>query len=478
MFDIVVIGAGVTGCMIARELSKYKLSIAVLEKCNDVGNKTSNANSAIIHSGYDPEPGTNKAKFNVLGNPMYDQIAKDLDVNFMRIGSLTIALEDEQLPTLQKLAERSKANGVEVKILNAKETIEIEPNINPNVKGSLFAPTAGIIDPFVLTVRCMENAVDNGAKLFRSTEVLEIKKVENYYKIITNCGVFESKIVINAAGNYADHIASMVEDIDWEIIPKKGQYFVLDHFAWFYVKHTIFPLPSEKGKGVLVSSTTSGNYLIGPSSDLVDDKEDYSTNKKTLAQIKRQALTLVPTIPMQEAIRTFSGLRPSCSRHDFIIEYSKNDKHFINVAGIESPGLASAPAIAEYVVNDLVKPIMNLEANPNYNPVVRKHNRLLYAMIHDNPSEIGDDKDFNEIICSCEKVTLGEIKDELTRSVPPVSVKGLKRRTRAGFGKCQGGFCQPKVLLLLAEAMGVSPLDVPLDEEGSYILSHKVKEPK
>lgn len=475
MYDVIIIGAGITGTLIARELSKYKLKVAVLEKCNDVGNGTTNANSAIIHSGYDPVPGTLKAKFNALGNPKYDQLTKELDVPFYRLGSLTVAIYDYQLETLKELAERSKINGVDVQLLNKEETLKLEPNINPEVKGSLFAPTCGIIDPFNLTVRAMENAIDNGVELFLSQEVIDINKKDNYYQIQTKKGSFDAKIVINAAGNYSDKIASMVENIDWKITSRKGEYFVLDHYKAGLVNRTIFPLPSEKGKGILVSVTTSGNYIVGPSSEPVDDKDDVSTDALTLANVRNQATDLVPSIPFNQVIRTFAGNRPTCTRHDFIIEYSKNDKHFINVAGIESPGIASSPAIAEYVVNELVRPLIDLEENKNFNPNVRKVHRLYYSTLSKDYSYMNEHENYSEVICSCEKVTLGEILDQLNRSCPPHSVKGLKRRTRAGFGKCQGGFCQPRIVLLLAKHYGVSPLDIPLDDEGSNILLEKVK---
>lgn len=475
MYDVIIIGAGITGTLIARELSKYNLSVGVLEKCNDVGNATTNANSAIIHSGYDPVPGTLKAKFNALGNPMYDQLTKELDVPFYRLGSLTVAIYDSQVEMLKELCERSKVNGVEVKLLNKEETLALEPNINPEVKASLYAPTCGIIDPFNLTVRAMENAIDNGVTLHLSQKVTDIKKVGDHYQIQTNRGVFEAKIVINAAGNYADKIAAMVEPIDWNITPRKGEYFVLDHYKAGLVNRTIFPLPSEKGKGILVSVTTSGNYIVGPSSEPIKDKDDVSTDAATLRNVRTQATDLVPSIPFNQVIRTFSGNRPSCSRHDFIIEYAKSDNNFINVAGIESPGIASSPAIARYVVNELVKPLIKLEENKNFNPYVRPVHRLYNAMQDSDYSYINEHENYSEVICSCEKVTLGEIMDQLNRSCPPHSVKGLKRRTRAGFGKCQGGFCQPKIVLLLAKHYGVSPLDIPLDDEGSNILLEKVK---
>ena len=475
MYDVIIIGAGITGTLIARELSKYQLSVAVLEKYNDVGNGTTNANSAIIHSGYDPVPGTLKAKFNVLGNPMYDQLTKELDVPFYRLGSLTVAIHDSQLPLLQELAERSKVNGVPVKLLNKEETLAMEPNINPEVKASLFAPTCGIIDPFNLTVRAMENAIDNGVNLFLSEEVIGINKVNDHYEVKTKKGSYEAKVVINAAGNYADKIANMVEDIDWNITPRKGEYFVLDHYKVGLVNRTIFPLPSEKGKGILVSVTTSGNYIVGPSSEPIPNKDDVSTDAETLRNVRSQATDLVPSIPFNQVIREFSGNRPTCTRHDFIIEYSKGDKNFINVAGIESPGIASSPAIAKYVVEELVKPLMELKENPSFNPNVRKVHRLYYEEQEHDFTYSNEHENYSEVICSCEKVTLGEILDQLNRSCPPHSVKGVKRRTRAGFGKCQGGFCQSKIVLLLAKDYGVSPLDIPLDDEGSNILLEEVK---
>lgn len=475
IYDICIIGAGITGSLIARELSRYKLKILVLEKENDVGNQTTNANSAIIHSGYDPVPGTLKAKLNVLGNAKYDQLTKELDVSFKRIGSLTVAVEDEQLKMLEELKERSKENGVEVKLLNHDEVLAIEPNITKEVKGALLAPTAGIIDPFNLCVHAMENAMDNGVELQLNSAVSDIKKIGNTYEMHTKSGVYQSQIVINCAGNYADKIASMVEDIDWSINPRKGEYFVLDHFDDTFIKHTIFPLPSAKGKGILVSPTYSGDYLVGPSSEFVDNKDDYATDAATLNEVKNKSSLLVPNVPFGETIRVFSGLRPTPSTHDFIIKFSKNDDHFINVAGIESPGLASSPAIAEYVINNLVSKIVELKEKEGFNPCVRPYIRMKYLDEAKKKEIISKNSDFGDIICNCEQVTLGEIKDALNRNCAPRSVKALKRRTRAGFGKCQGGFCQPPIVLILAKHYNISPLDVLLDDEGSNILLEKVK---
>ena len=475
--DVLIIGAGVTGTMIARELSKYLLDVVILDKNNDAGDATSSANSAIIHSGYDPEPGSLKAKFNVLGNKKYPELVKQLDVPFIQCGSLTIATEDEQLPVLKELAERSRINGVEVKLLNKEEVLKMEPNINPEVKGALFAPTAGIIDPFNLVVHAMENAIDNGVKFLRNQEVLDIKKENNVYIVKTNKEELCAKIVINAAGLKSDKIASMIEDIDWAITPRKGEYFLLDHYAEGLVNHTIFPLPSKKGKGVLVSQTSSGNYIVGPSSEPADP-DDVSTDGATLANIRKAATLMVPSIPFNQTIRVFAGERATCTRHDFIIEYAKSDKHFINVAGIESPGLASSPAIAEHVVEELVRPIIELKNNPSFNPCIKPYHRMHYLSEEEQLEVIKNDPDYGKIICNCEHISLGEIKDALSRSCPPVSIKGVKRRTRAGYGKCQGGFCQPKVLMILAEHYGVSPTKIPLAEEGSYIIDHEIKEAK
>ena len=477
-FDVLIIGAGITGSSIARKLSQYDIKVALIDKENDVGNLTTNANSAIIHSGYDPKPGTLKAKFNVLGNEMFDQIADELDVSFSRVGSLTVALYDEQLPLLEELVKRSKENGVPVKLLNAEEVKKIEPNINPNAKGALLAPTAGIIDPFNLTVHTVENAVDNGVSLFLNNEVISINKENDLFIIKTNKNEFVSKIVINAAGTFSDKIASMIEPIDWKMIPRKGEYFVLDHYKTGLVNHTIFPLPTEKGKGILVTMTTSGNYLVGPSSEEVDRPDDYTTDPLTLSNVRKQAIDMVPNIPFNQVIRVFAGLRPTTTRHDFIIEYAKSDKHFINVAGIESPGLASSPAIAEYVVDELVSPLISLKKKDNYNPRVKRYFKMKNLSLEEQNKLIKEDSDYGKVVCYCEKVSLGEVKDALSRSVPPTSIKGLKRRVRAGFGKCQGGFCQPGLVLELAKHYGISPLDVSYDGENSHILLEKVKEVK
>ena len=475
MLDVVIIGAGVSGAFIARKLARYELNVLLLERESDVGNVTSNANSAIVHSGYDPVPGTLKALLNVRGNKMFDEIADELDVHFNRCGSLTVAVSDEQLQALKELEKRSEQNGVPVKLLTPSEVLEMEPNVSKEVRGALFAPTAGVIDPFNLVVHCVENAVDNGVKLALNEEVIDIKDLGDHFEVITKKNKYETKVVINASGLYSDKIASMVEDIDWKLIPRKGEYFVLDHFDDSFNNHTLFPLPSAKGKGVLVSLTSSHNYIVGPSSEPIDDVEDFATDSLTLSEIRRQATEIVPGIPFNQVIRVFSGIRPTSTRHDFIIEPSKKNERFINVAGIESPGLVSSPAIAEYVFENYVSKLFNLVEKKNFNPRVRRYVRLNELSVMERNELVKQNPEYGKVVCSCEKVSLGEIKDLLSRSVPPHTVKGVKRRCRAGFGKCQGGFCSPVVALTLAKHYGVSPTEIRWDKEESNILVSEVK---
>lgn len=476
MFDVIVVGAGVVGSLIARKLSSYQLRVAVIEKEPDVGSETTMANSAIVHSGYDPVPRTLKAKLNVLGNAMFDKLCEELDVEMERIGSLTVALYDEQLPLLEELSKRSAQNGVKVQILNAEETLKLEPNLNKKVKGSLFAPTAGIVNPFTLSVHAIENAVDNGVELFLNEKVISIKKDNTFYNITCESGkTFETKVVINAAGIYSEEIHKMVEKVDYFLTPRKGEYFILDHYTDDLVKHTIFPLPSEKGKGILVTPSIGGTYLVGPSAEVAESKDDVSTDKLTLDEVKRQALEMVPGIPFNQVIRTFAGTRPTPSTHDFIIGFSKNDNHFINCSGIESPGLVSSPAIAEYVVNEFVSKVVELKKKPNFNPYVKKRPHLEKMSIKEKNEFIKKNPSYGQIVCNCEKVSLGEILFEMNTSVPPTTIKGVKKRTRAGFGKCQGGFCQPLVTKLISQKFDIPLNKVLYQKKDSFIMPYEMK---
>lgn len=475
MKDIIIIGAGVVGSFIARSLSRYKAEVLVIEKENDVGNVTTMANSAIAHSGYDPEPGSKKAYFNVLGNRMMKQVCEELDAPFDECGTLTVAIEEEQLPMLYELLERAKQNGVPARLLTAEEVKKEEPNINPEVKAALLCPTGGLIDPFLLCTHAMENAVDNGVELKLGEQVVSIEHTDHFI-VKTNKGTYESRILINAAGLYSDDIAKMLEDIDWSISPRKGEYYVLKHLGAPIVNHVLFPLPSTKGKGILVTRTTGGTYLVGPSSEFVGDKDDLSSDSLTLKKVAEGAKSLVPSLPMHESIRVFAGLRATPSTHDFIIEESKKVPGFIIVGGIESPGLVSSPAIGEYVTKELVGKIMELEEKDYYSPIVKPYIHPLELTEKEQEELIKKNPHYGQIVCACEKVTLGEIEDVLSRSLPVNTVKAVKKRTRAGFGNCQGWYCTPKVLDAISKKTGKSLLEINYDKDGSAIVIGRSKE--
>lgn len=469
MFDIIIIGAGVIGTMIARTLSQYKLNILVLEKENDVGNGSSGANSAIVHSGYDPEVGSLKAILNVKGNLMFDQVANELDVEFIRNGSITLANTSEEVEILDELAKRAKLNGVEVKILNHDELKKIEPAITDKVIKGLLAPSCGIINPFELVVAAMENAMDNGVELKLSEEVISINRVENIFIVSTNKSSYKSKYVINCAGVYSDKVNEMINEKSFTIKPRRGEYFVLDHFDNNYVKHVLFNVPSSKGKGVLVSPTTHYNYLVGPSSEYILDKEDVSTDKETLDMVKKNAYSLVDNLRLDKQIRIFSGIRAVSDTNDFVIE--ETSSNFINVAGIQSPGLASSPAIAEMVSNM----IKNKQLKENYNLYRRKLPRLNKKSLEEKNKLCKENPLYGNIICRCENISEGEIVDAIRRNCGAKTIKGVKKRVRPGFGKCQGGFCEASVLKILARELGVDEKTIVYGKENAVILKERTK---
>lgn len=475
MYDIIIIGAGVIGALIGREASKYELNILMLEKDNDVGNGTSAANSAIVHSGYDPKPGTLKAKFNVASVPLYKDLCSDLDVEFKRIGSLVVAQGEEELPRLDELKARAELNGVEVKMLNKAEVHALEPNLHDHIVGGLFAPTAGIVNPFELTAHAIENAIENGMTLKLNEEVVAIKKLEDGFKVTTKNGDYFSKVVINAAGVFADDIINMVSKADFEITARKGSYFVLDKLTVPLVNTVLFPLPNIHSKGILVVPTTAGNTLIGPTSEQIMSKVDVGTDYASLEFIRKNANRLLKDIPFHKTIRTFSGLRATPSTGDFIIEHDKYVKGLINVAGIESPGLASAPAISLYVVNELVKDLLPLNAKANFNPRVRPLIRLQRLSTKEIQAKVKENKDFATLVCNCEKVTKAEIIDVLSRALPVNSVKAMKKRLRTGFGLCQGGFCTAKVIAIMSEYYGIPVDEIAYNEKESYVVKHGKK---
>ena len=472
-YDVIIIGGGVIGCSVARYLSQYNCKGIVLEKHNDVGDETTCANSAIVHSGYDPLPGTKKAYFNVLGNQMMPKLCEELDVPFINNGSLTVSFSDEEDQTLLELLERAKQNGVEARIVEKEELFKLEPNLNKEAHKAILCPTCGIVSPFNLCVSLMENAMDNGFELALNSCVFDIKKNDGYDVYTKDGKIYHSKVVVNACGTYSDKIASILEDIDYHVIPRKGEYYVLDHFDKNFVKHTLFMCPTKVGKGVLVSPTTSYNFIVGPTNEECD-KTDKATVAAGLNELRETAKKLIPNIPYQNNIRQFSGVRANSSCGDFVIEESKKNSGFYNLACIMSPGLASSPAIGDYV-SKLIKDKLALTKKDDFNPCVRKHLRFTKMSKEEYNKLVSEKKEYGHFICRCEQVTEGEIMDIIHRNCGATTVKGVKKRVRPGFGRCQGTFCESEVIKVLCRELNVDPMSINYSDLGTEILKYDVK---
>ena len=475
MFDIIIIGAGVSGSACARELSRYRAKILVLDREEDVCCGTSKANSAIVHGGFDAEPGTLKAKLNIRGSRMMEQLSRDLDFHYDRCGSLVLCMAEEDMPKLRKLYEKGVANGVEeLRIIDATELREMEPSVCDDAVAALWAPSGAIVCPFGLNIAMAENAAANGAEFVFNAEVRNILKTETGWKVVSTQGDFEAKVVINAAGVYAGEIHNLVSKDKMTLINRRGDYYLLDKQA-SCVKHTIFTLPNRMGKGVLVSPTVHGNTIVGPTAIDIPDPENTATTAAGLQQAGEKASYMIKNLPLRQVITSFAGLRAHHSDDDFIIEEVAGAPGFIDVAGIESPGLSASPAIGEYVA-EIVADLLKLEEKEDYiatrkgvlNPgalSVEERN----ALIKENPA-------YGQIICRCESISEGEILDAIHRPLGARSLDGVKRRVRAGMGRCQGGFCAPRVMEILARALGVEQLEVTKAGPGSELLVGRTKE--
>ncbi len=476
MYDVLIIGAGVIGGSIFRELTKYNLKVSVLEKENDVSMGTTKANSAIIHAGFDPDPESVVAKYNVRGNEMYEGLCKELDVPFKRNGAMVVAFAEENMATLETLYKKGVKMGVKgLRLLNKEETLKKEPNLNDTVVGALYAPTSGIVCPFQYTIALFENAVSNGGELYLESEVVSIEKNDGIFFVKTKDGKeFKARYVVNAAGVYADEVHNMIAKEKFSIRPRTGEYIVFDKSQGRLFNSTIFPCPSKMGKGILVSPTVHGNLFIGPNAVDIDDKENKSTTQLGLDEIKKAANITTSKINYRESIRNFAGLRAISSTGDFIIEENDDEKGFIDVAGIKSPGLTCAPAIAEDVVKILKEAGLDLERKTNFISR-RKQVRFMDLSVDERNELIKENPQYGNIVCRCESITEGEIVDAINRSFGQISIDGVKRRCRPGMGKCQGGFCSPKVLDIIAREKNISKEDVNLDKKDSFVLLEKTK---
>ncbi len=468
MVDIVIIGAGVSGCAIAREVSRYRADVLVLEREEDVCCGTSKANSAIVHAGYDAANGSLMAKLNVEGSRLMPALSKELDFPYENNGSLVVMVSEDDRPALNRLYENGVANGVEgLRIVERDELVQMEPNISDQAVAALYAPTGAIVCPFGLTFALAENAARNGVKFQFDTEVTGIEKTDGGWKLSTTRGDVEARVVVNAAGVYADKLHNMVSDDAMTITPRRGDYFLLDHSAQGHVSHTVFQLPGKFGKGVLVAPTVHGNIIVGPTAIDIEDKEGVATTQAGLDEVRAKCGLAVKDVPLRQTITSFAGLRAHEARHEFFI--GEVQPGFVDCAGIESPGLSSAPAIG-VMVSGIVKNILKLEENPGFES---KRKGILdpkgldaearAALIRENPA-------YGTVICRCETVTEGEIVDAIRRVPGARSVDGVKRRVRAGMGRCQGGFCSPRVMEILARELGVDQSAITKAGAGSELI--------
>lgn len=460
MYDVIIIGAGVTGCAVARYLSRYQSSALVLERAGDVCCGTSKANSAIIHAGFDAAHGSLMAKMNVQGNRMVPGLAKELDFPFRMNGSLVVCMSEEDMPRLQALYENGVKNGVEgLEIVDAQRLHELEPNVSKNAVAALWAPTGGIVCPFNMTIALAENANANGVDFRFNTKVTGFTRGEEGWTVHTEQGDFRTRYVVNAAGVYADVLHNMVSPRKLHITPRRGDYCLLDRQVGGFVSHTVFQLPGKLGKGVLVSPTVHGNIIVGPTAIDIEDRDGTNTTAAGLEELIAKAGISVDNLPIRQTITSFAGLRAHEDHHEFVIGEAEDAPGFVDCAGIESPGLTSAPAIG-LTVAELLREKLGLREKEDF---IATRKGLLdpksltwdayQALIRENPA-------YGQIICRCEQVTEGEIIDAIRRPLGARSLDGVKRRTRAGMGRCQAGFCSPRVMEILARELGVSQAEI------------------
>jgi len=468
MYDVCIIGSGVVGSAIARELSKYQVRVALVERAEDVTQGASKANSGIVHGGYSAKNGTLKAELCAIGNRMYDDWQNELHFGLRRCGSLVVAFDDQDLEALGRLYENGAKNGARgLKILSAAEVRSIEPNSSAQIKGALHCSTAGVTSPYELTIALAENAVRNGVALMLNHEVTAIETA-NHFTVRAGNTAIEAEFVINAAGVRSDQVARMVNAADFEITPRKGEYILFERGYGGLVNTVVFQTPTKNGKGILVTSTYHGNLMIGPNAEEVSDRDDAGTAEESLKEIIATARKSVPVFDLSKVITNFSGLRPTSTRKDFIIEESSVPR-FINVAGIDSPGLTSSPAIALRVLEILKSAGLVLRAKSAFQSL----RRGIIIPKSLEPAELKRRVELSEgperIVCRCEQVSEAEILDAMGRGIPIETTDAVKRRTRAGMGQCQGQFCRPRVKALLARELGrpVEEIHVRRDERAT-----------
>jgi glycerol-3-phosphate dehydrogenase len=475
MEDVIIIGGGVCGCSLLYELSRYRVRALLLEKENDVADETSKANSAVVHAGYDPEHGTKMARYNVAGNTLIGQICADLDIMYKKTGSLVVGFEAADRETIGKLYVNGNKNGVPgLRIIEGEELFRMEPALSRDIICALYAPTAGIIAPWEFALAQAECAVRGGARVELNAEVTGIKKENGRFVVNTKRGVFEARFVVNAAGVYSDVVSEMVDEKSFSIQPKRGEYYILDTTEAALVGTVVFPCPSKLGKGVLVAPTVHGNIIVGP--DSADCGRDSLENTAAgLEYVAKNAFRCVPSVNLRASIRNFSGVRAHADAEDFIVGESARTEGFFNIAGIKSPGLTASPAIARDVAGMLLGKGLDAAPNPAF-VAERRVVRFKHLSDVEKQDAIRRNPLYGTIVCRCETVTEGEIVDALNRPLPPRSLDAVKRRCTTGMGRCQGGFCGPRVMALIAKYAGIRETEIPLDKEGMRIVTGRTKE--
>ncbi len=475
-YDVIVIGAGVTGAAVARYLSRYDARILVLERASDVCEGTSKANSAIVHAGFDAEYGSMMAKFNVRGSEMMEDLSKELDFAYDRCGSLVVALSEEDLPKLQALYENGVKNGVrDLRIVSREELLEMEPNISDAAVSALYAPTGGIVCPFELTIALSENAAVNGAEFLFNAEVQKVVPEDGGFTVESSKGSFTARAVVNAAGVYADLFHNQLAEKKIHITPRKGEYLLLDHTAYGFVKHTIFQLPGEYGKGVLVSPTVHKNIIVGPTANDIEDKEGVNTTAEGLREVIEKSALAVRNLPTRQTITSFAGLRAHEDSHEFVIGEVPEHPGFFDCAGIESPGLSSAPAIGEEV-SDQIAARLGLPRKAQFIAERKGIVKAAELSLEERNELIRKEPAYGQIICRCESVSEGEILDAIRRPLGATTLDGVKRRVRAGMGRCQAGFCSPRVMEILARELHQDLSEITKKGPGSPIIVGTAKD--
>ena len=479
-YDIVIIGSGITGASIARELSKYKLNIAVIDKASELPSGASRANSSMIHGGFDDEPGTVKAKFCVPGNKLWHKLKDTLDVHLDECGSFVCAFNDDEVKHLELLLQQGKTNGsAGVEIISGEKLREKEPNVSPDIVAALWSPEAGIINNFEAVNAMIESAEINGAKLFLETKAtgLLLDEKGSVRGVSTDKGDFLAPVIINAGGVHSGEIASWAGDKSFKIIPTKGEYFLLDRATKGFIHSFLFSCPSKAGKGITVLQTAEGNLMSGPTATEQEDPEDRSTTPEGLAEVLKGARRLVPNFPVNMNITTFAGVRANTESGDFEISALKTPRGFVNVAGIKSPGFTSAPAIAEYVAELLKEELadrVTLTPNEKFIPERRNIPRFLYLDMAERRKLAENDPSYAQIVCRCETVTEGQVLEAIRRGARTVTA--VKMMTRAGTGRCQGGFCCPRVAEILSRELGIPLEEITRHGGKSKLLVGKTKE--